>query len=251
MNAEADLYELLQVSPKAEPEVIEAAYRRLARKYHPDAGADEADPARMTGLNRAYETLRDPSRRAAYDRQRSVRAATPQPPAPPRAARRAAAAAVAAVAAEAPQDVAVAPAVDVRRIAIACRECRSTASRHGAPIGWPRGDHFREGSTLRCVECGRHWRYSRTLDHSAVLDPKRQYYSVRAGKVVWRRRSLFGTGTLAALLALAALAVVASVLLLPDLTAAIFSELTRLGAEPVGRARQALAELQGRLWQLP
>ena len=39
-----DFYEVLQVSPRAEPEVVRAAYRILARKYHPDLGGD---PRRM------------------------------------------------------------------------------------------------------------------------------------------------------------------------------------------------------------
>ncbi len=70
MSRRGDLYEILQVSPNAEPEVIEAAYRRLARKYHPDGQpGDETTPI-MIGLNLAYATLRDPARRAAYDRRR-------------------------------------------------------------------------------------------------------------------------------------------------------------------------------------
>lgn len=233
MSAKADLYEVLQVSPKAEPEVVEAAYRRLARKYHPDINQDPADAARMADLNRAYETLRDPARRSAYDRERtSLPPVPPSARAGPRSARRAAAVAVAA---EVPQDVPVAAAVDVRRVGIACRACRAAAYRRGTPIGWPRGEHFREGSTLRCVECGHHWRYAWTLDHSAVLDPKRQYYSDKAGKVVWRRRGLVSARALAALLALLALAIVAAVVLLPEPTAAILSNLTRLTAELLRR----------------
>lgn len=62
------LYEILQVDPRAEPEVLEAAFRRLARKYHPDvSGVDSG--ARMKELIAAYEVLRDPTRRRAYDRQ--------------------------------------------------------------------------------------------------------------------------------------------------------------------------------------
>lgn len=65
-----DAYRVLQVDPSAEQEVIEAAYRRLARKYHPDVnpGADAA--ARMRELSAAYDAVRDPERRAAYDRRR-------------------------------------------------------------------------------------------------------------------------------------------------------------------------------------
>ena len=59
-----DFYEVLQVHPSAEPEVIRAAYRILARKYHPDHGGD---PRRMMALNDAWDVLGDPARRAAYD----------------------------------------------------------------------------------------------------------------------------------------------------------------------------------------
>jgi curved DNA-binding protein CbpA len=61
-----DPYEILQVHRKAEPEVIRAAYRALARKYHPDFGGE---PARMVAISEAYATLGDPERRSAYDTQ--------------------------------------------------------------------------------------------------------------------------------------------------------------------------------------
>lgn len=81
-----DLYDVLQISPRAEPEVIEAAFRRLARKYHPDTTVESASSERMKALSHAYETLSDPTRRAAYDStlspartrgQRGVRASAP------------------------------------------------------------------------------------------------------------------------------------------------------------------------------
>jgi len=59
-----DLYEILQVHRRADPDVIRAAYRVLARKYHPDYGGDSA---RMSALNDAWDVLADPARRAAYD----------------------------------------------------------------------------------------------------------------------------------------------------------------------------------------
>lgn len=74
----SDPYKALQVDPEAEDEVIAAAYRRLARKYHPDAdsGADAATAAaRMTALNAAWELIGDPLRRKAFDRERAIRAA--------------------------------------------------------------------------------------------------------------------------------------------------------------------------------
>src|SRR5450759_5064271 len=63
-----DLYEVLQVHPRAEPEVLRAAYRVLARKFHPDHGGDAR---RMITLNDAWDVLGDPVRRAAYDASRA------------------------------------------------------------------------------------------------------------------------------------------------------------------------------------
>ncbi|HEU0245301.1 MAG TPA: J domain-containing protein [Candidatus Limnocylindrales bacterium] len=67
----ADPYKTLQVDPEAEDEVIEAAYRRLARKYHPDVAPGPEAQDRMVRINQAWEMLRDPSRRAAVDRARA------------------------------------------------------------------------------------------------------------------------------------------------------------------------------------
>lgn len=67
------LYDLLEVSPSASPEVIKAAYRQLAIKYHPDRQsgdkARQVAEERMKAINAAYEILSDPVRRAEYDRQ--------------------------------------------------------------------------------------------------------------------------------------------------------------------------------------
>ena len=71
-----DPYKVLQVDPEAEDEVIEAAYKRLARKYHPDVSPDPASVARMVSINQAWEMLRDPIRRAAADRARTRSAGT-------------------------------------------------------------------------------------------------------------------------------------------------------------------------------
>lgn len=59
-----DLYEVLQVHRRAEPEVIRAAYRALARKHHPDFGGELVQ---MVALNEAWRVLGDSARRAAYD----------------------------------------------------------------------------------------------------------------------------------------------------------------------------------------
>jgi curved DNA-binding protein CbpA len=68
----SDPYKVLQVDPEAEDEVIVAAYRRLARKYHPDVGGGPDAAARMTALNAAWELIGDPARRAAFDRERAL-----------------------------------------------------------------------------------------------------------------------------------------------------------------------------------
>jgi curved DNA-binding protein CbpA len=70
-----DPYKTLQVDPEAEDEVIVAAYRRLARKYHPDVSPGPEAAARMIAINAAWEQIGDPVKRAAFDRERAVRAA--------------------------------------------------------------------------------------------------------------------------------------------------------------------------------
>lgn len=64
---ERDHYAVLQVDRKAEHIVIEAAYRRLARAYHPDVNKGEDAHRQMVRINEAYETLRGVERRRAYD----------------------------------------------------------------------------------------------------------------------------------------------------------------------------------------
>lgn len=71
MPESADLYEILQVHPAAHPEVIQAAYRRLAQIYHPDRNPAPDASERMAEINAAYAVLNDPQQRAAYDRQRA------------------------------------------------------------------------------------------------------------------------------------------------------------------------------------
>lgn len=66
----SDPYKVLQVDPEAEREVIEAAYRRLARKYHPDVSTEPDSHEKMIAINQAWEQLRDPVKRAAVDRAR-------------------------------------------------------------------------------------------------------------------------------------------------------------------------------------
>ncbi|MFL5726275.1 MAG: J domain-containing protein [Chloroflexota bacterium] len=78
MTSGPDPYKILQVDPEAEDEVIQAAYRRLAQKYHPDRAPDADGAARMVAINAAWELIGEPDRRAAYDAERaaSLRAAT-------------------------------------------------------------------------------------------------------------------------------------------------------------------------------
>jgi curved DNA-binding protein CbpA len=71
----ADPYKVLQVDSEAEDEVIAAAYRRLARKYHPDTATGAEAAGRMEAINAAWEVIGNPTRRAAFDRQRAVEAA--------------------------------------------------------------------------------------------------------------------------------------------------------------------------------
>jgi hypothetical protein len=71
------LYDVLQVSPWCEPEVIQAAFRALARSRHPDVNRDVDAEDQMRRLNVAYQTLSDPNRRARYDEELALEAARP------------------------------------------------------------------------------------------------------------------------------------------------------------------------------
>jgi curved DNA-binding protein CbpA len=61
-----DYYELLQISPSAEPETIHRVYRLLAQRFHPD-NPDTGNEARFRTLHAAYLVLSDPAERAKYD----------------------------------------------------------------------------------------------------------------------------------------------------------------------------------------
>ena len=70
-----DFYEILGLGLDAEDIVIKAAYRSLAQKYHPDKwqGDPSISQEKMAEINRAYETLIDPAKRATYDDQLKLR----------------------------------------------------------------------------------------------------------------------------------------------------------------------------------
>ena len=61
-------YDLLQINPRAELEAIERVYRILSARYHP-SNLETGNAERFRLLTEAYEVLRDPVRRANYDRQ--------------------------------------------------------------------------------------------------------------------------------------------------------------------------------------
>jgi curved DNA-binding protein CbpA len=68
LEREFDAYRTLQIDPHAETFVVEAAFRALARRYHPDGEAP--DESRMATINRAYALVRTPTARGRYDAER-------------------------------------------------------------------------------------------------------------------------------------------------------------------------------------
>jgi DnaJ-domain-containing protein 1 len=64
-----DYYEVLEVSPRARPVVIEKAYRALMHECHPDLGGD---PRKAQLINEAYEVLKDPAERRRFDRENNL-----------------------------------------------------------------------------------------------------------------------------------------------------------------------------------
>lgn len=61
------LYETLEISPNASESEIKKAYRKLARKYHPDVNKDASAEEKFKEINAAYEVLSDKEKKAQYD----------------------------------------------------------------------------------------------------------------------------------------------------------------------------------------
>ena len=66
-----DYYETLGVKPDTSDADIKSAYRRLARKYHPDVSKESGAEEKFKAVNEAYEALKDSQRRKAYDQLRA------------------------------------------------------------------------------------------------------------------------------------------------------------------------------------
>lgn len=74
LSSEKNLYEILEISPNAVPSAIKSAYRRLARKYHPDLNAgDEFCSKKFKEITQAYEILSDLEKKRNYDLLRGFR----------------------------------------------------------------------------------------------------------------------------------------------------------------------------------
>jgi molecular chaperone DnaJ len=68
-TAQTDYYDTLEVARDADGTVLKSAYRKLAMKYHPDRNpGDSTCEAKFKAINEAYDCLKDPQKRAAYDR---------------------------------------------------------------------------------------------------------------------------------------------------------------------------------------
>ncbi|HYD36798.1 MAG TPA: J domain-containing protein [Allosphingosinicella sp.] len=96
MAGTRSLYDVLNVAPEAEPVVVEAAYKALIKKYHPDQAAEAPVSKDAAAINEAFAVLKDPAKRADYDhrlwsKQQAMRLAGLQAGVVPRRSRFAAA----------------------------------------------------------------------------------------------------------------------------------------------------------------
>ena len=62
-----DYYEVLGLSKGASDDEIKKAYRRMAKKYHPDVNKESGAEEKFKEVNEAYEVLSDPQKKATYD----------------------------------------------------------------------------------------------------------------------------------------------------------------------------------------
>ena len=68
MSTQIDYYELLEVERGADDATLKSSYRRLAMQWHPDKNPGDAEAeARFKAISQAYDCLKDPQKRAAYD----------------------------------------------------------------------------------------------------------------------------------------------------------------------------------------
>lgn len=65
-----DYYDILGIKPDADIKEVKSAYRRLARKYHPDVSKERNAERRFKDVSEAYEVLGDATKRAEYDQLR-------------------------------------------------------------------------------------------------------------------------------------------------------------------------------------
>lgn len=71
LGTDLDYYEILQISPKADPDMIHRVFRLLAQRYHPD-NAETGNEETFKKISRAYVVLGDPADRSSYDMQRAA-----------------------------------------------------------------------------------------------------------------------------------------------------------------------------------
>lgn len=73
MDINKDYYKIMGLAPNATEQEIKTAYRRLARKYHPDISKEPEAESRFKEMGEAYETLKDANKRTQYDQERKNR----------------------------------------------------------------------------------------------------------------------------------------------------------------------------------
>jgi curved DNA-binding protein CbpA len=66
-------YQILMVDQAADADIMAVVHRRLAQRYHPDVDPSDEARQRMTEINQAWQVLRDPEKRATYDRELATR----------------------------------------------------------------------------------------------------------------------------------------------------------------------------------